>query len=169
MRSRTSGSGPVRPACLGYGLTIETKSKRPETDLKPAKAVPRCADTRGLGRPLSSRRAWFGRRRPHPERPPRTPTGGRLPASTKRPSLPAERSRQPPAHKASTADPRPRPRPRGSNERIVQAVRYASHKKTTDTLGVGLRGWGSHTPAAWVSGLSVPEYLEKADVWPLNP
>ena len=36
-------------------------------------------------------------------------------------------------------------------------------------MGVGLRGWGSHTFAAWVCGLSVSEYLQKADVWPLNP
>ena len=36
-------------------------------------------------------------------------------------------------------------------------------------MGVGLRGWGSQTYAAWVWGLSVPDYLQKADVWPLNP
>ena len=54
-------------------------------------------------------------------------------------------------------------------KRFVQAARYPIHKQATDTLGVGLRGWGSHTYAAWVWGLSVPEYLRKADVWPLNP
>ena len=54
-------------------------------------------------------------------------------------------------------------------KRFVQAARYPIHKQATDTLGVGLRGWGSHTYAAWVWGLSVPEYLQKADVWPLNP
>ena len=54
-------------------------------------------------------------------------------------------------------------------KRFVQAARYPIHKQATDTLGVGLRGWGSHTYAAWVWGLSVLEYLQKADVWPLNP
>ena len=54
-------------------------------------------------------------------------------------------------------------------KRFVQAARYPIHKQAIDITGVGLRGWGSHTFAAWVWGLSVPEYLQKADVWPLNP
>lgn len=47
-------------------------------------------------------------------------------------------------------------------KRFVQATRYPIHEQATDTLGVGLRGWGSHTFAAWVWGLSVPEYLHQA-------
>ena len=54
-------------------------------------------------------------------------------------------------------------------KRFVQAARYPIHKQAVDIVGEGLRGWGSHTFAAWVWGLSVPEYLRKADVWPLNP
>ncbi len=54
-------------------------------------------------------------------------------------------------------------------KRFVQAARYPIHKQAIDILGVGLRGWGSHTFAAWVWGLNAQEYLQKADVWPLNP
>lgn len=52
---------------------------------------------------------------------------------------------------------------------FVQAGRYPVHKQSIDTLGVGLRGWGSHKFAAWVWGVEEEEYLLKADVWPLNP
>ena len=41
-------------------------------------------------------------------------------------------------------------------KRFVQAARYPIHKQATDTLGVGLRGWGSHTYAAWVWGAEPP-------------
>ena len=54
-------------------------------------------------------------------------------------------------------------------KRFVQAARYPIHKRAVDILGVGLRGWGSHSFAAWVWGLGTEEYLRKADVWPLNP
>ncbi len=54
-------------------------------------------------------------------------------------------------------------------KRFVQAARYPIHKQAIDVVGEGLRGWGSHTFAAWVWGLSTQEYLQKADVWPLNP
>ena len=54
-------------------------------------------------------------------------------------------------------------------KRFVQAARYPIHKQAIDTVGEGLRGWGSHTFAAWVWGLKHEEYLRKADVWPLNP
>ncbi len=54
-------------------------------------------------------------------------------------------------------------------KRFVQAARYPIHKQTVDVIGEGLRGWGSHTFAAWVWGLNAQEYLQKADVWPLNP
>lgn len=54
-------------------------------------------------------------------------------------------------------------------KRFVQAARYPIHKQAIDTLGVGLRGWGSHKLAAWVWGVDEKTYLKKADVWPLNP
>ncbi len=54
-------------------------------------------------------------------------------------------------------------------KRFVQAARYPIHRQAADILGVGLRGWGSHTFASWVWGLSTREYLQRADVWPLNP
>ena len=90
-------------------------------------------------------------------------------ASTKRPSPPAagwsSRALAQGVHGVHLA----RARDPEGVKRFVQAARYPIHKQATDTLGVGLRGWGSHTYAAWVWGLSVPEYLQKADVWPLNP
>lgn len=52
---------------------------------------------------------------------------------------------------------------------FVRTVRYPIHKQAIDTLGEGLRGWGSHKFAAWVWGITPEEYLKKADVWPLNP
>jgi len=52
---------------------------------------------------------------------------------------------------------------------FVQNVRFPVHKQAVDELGVGIRGWGSHLFAAWVWGLEREEYLQKADVWPLNP
>ena len=54
-------------------------------------------------------------------------------------------------------------------KRLVQAARYPIHKQSVETVGEGLRGWGSHKHAAWVWGLGEQEYLERADVWPLNP
>jgi 4-hydroxy-2-oxoheptanedioate aldolase len=54
-------------------------------------------------------------------------------------------------------------------KRFVQAARYPVHKQEIETLGEGLRGWGSHLFASWVWGLDREEYLRKADVWPLNP
>ena len=62
-----------------------------------------------------------------------------------------------------------RARDPGAVKRFVQAARYPIHKQAVDTVGEGLRGWGSHTFAAWVWGLEQEEYLQKADVWPLNP
>ena len=52
---------------------------------------------------------------------------------------------------------------------FVQAARYSIHKKAIDVVGEGVRGWGSHKFAAWVWGIGEKEYLQKADVWPLNP
>jgi 4-hydroxy-2-oxoheptanedioate aldolase len=54
-------------------------------------------------------------------------------------------------------------------KRYVQSARYPNHKQAVDTLGEGLRGWGSQMFAAWVWGIEPKEYLQKADVWPLNP
>lgn len=54
-------------------------------------------------------------------------------------------------------------------KRYVQAARYPFHKQGVEVVGEGLRGWGSQNFAAWVWGVSPREYLEKADVWPLNP
>jgi 4-hydroxy-2-oxoheptanedioate aldolase len=52
---------------------------------------------------------------------------------------------------------------------LVQNSRYPIHKQGIDTLGEGLRGFGSHTFASKIWGISREEYLRKADVWPLNP
>ncbi len=54
-------------------------------------------------------------------------------------------------------------------KKYVQACRYPVHHEKMDILGKGYRGWGSHFFAAWVWGVSEQEYLQKADVWPLNP
>jgi 4-hydroxy-2-oxoheptanedioate aldolase len=51
----------------------------------------------------------------------------------------------------------------------VRAARYPIHKQAIDTLGEGLRGFGSHKFAAYIWGIDDTEYLRKADVWPLNP
>lgn len=56
-----------------------------------------------------------------------------------------------------------------SVKKFVQAVRYPIHKQKIDVIGTGLRGWGSQKWAAWVWGINEKEYLERADVWPLNP
>lgn len=52
---------------------------------------------------------------------------------------------------------------------FVQAARYPIHRQAVDVVGEGLRGWGSHKFAASVWGVTEQEYLQKADVWPLNP
>ena len=54
-------------------------------------------------------------------------------------------------------------------KRFVQAARYPHHKQAQDVVDEGLRGWGSHKFAASIWGVSEQEYLEKADLWPLNP
>ncbi len=55
--------------------------------------------------------------------------------------------------------------------RFVEAVRFPFHKIGVNTgdLGEGLRGSGSERYAQEIWGVSQQEYLEKADVWPLNP
>jgi 4-hydroxy-2-oxoheptanedioate aldolase len=51
----------------------------------------------------------------------------------------------------------------------VRAARYPIHKQAVDTLGEGLRGFGSHKFAAYIWGIEDTVYFRKADVWPLNP
>lgn len=63
----------------------------------------------------------------------------------------------------------PRARDPRAVKRYVQAARYPIHKQAIDTVGEGVRGWGSHKFAAWVWGIGEEEYLSRADVWPLNP
>ena len=52
---------------------------------------------------------------------------------------------------------------------FVQNARFPVHKQGVDVVGEGVRGWGSHIYASQIWGLSREEYLQKADVWPLNP
>lgn len=56
---------------------------------------------------------------------------------------------------------------------FVESVRYPFAKIGVGTgagkLGEGLRGSGSQTYAAQIWGIPAEEYLERADVWPLNP
>ncbi len=54
-------------------------------------------------------------------------------------------------------------------KRFVQAARYPIHKQAVDVVGEGLRGWGSHKFAASIWGIEEQQYLQRADVWPLNP
>jgi len=54
-------------------------------------------------------------------------------------------------------------------KRFIQAARYPHHKQAQDIVGEGLRGWGSHKFAATIWGITEKEYLQRADVWPLNP
>jgi 4-hydroxy-2-oxoheptanedioate aldolase len=51
---------------------------------------------------------------------------------------------------------------------FVEAARYPFHA-AVDGLGVGRRGSGGQDSAAAIWGLSPAEYLDRADVWPLNP
>jgi 4-hydroxy-2-oxoheptanedioate aldolase len=50
---------------------------------------------------------------------------------------------------------------------FVEAARYPFHA-SAGGLGVGRRGSGGQESAAEIWGLSPAEYLERADVWPLN-
>ena len=50
--------------------------------------------------------------------------------------------------------------------KIIQAVRYPQRKDTTYPVPPGRRGFAG-APRTW--GLSVMEYIQVADVWPLNP
>jgi 4-hydroxy-2-oxoheptanedioate aldolase len=56
----------------------------------------------------------------------------------------------------------------GAARAFVEAVRYP-FQTTLDHLGVGRRGAGGQALAAEIWGLSPLDYLDRADVWPLNP
>jgi 4-hydroxy-2-oxoheptanedioate aldolase len=56
----------------------------------------------------------------------------------------------------------------GGARAFVEAARYPFHA-TVDGLGVGRRGSGGQDLAAAIWGLPIAEYLDRADVWPLNP
>jgi 4-hydroxy-2-oxoheptanedioate aldolase len=59
-------------------------------------------------------------------------------------------------------------RTQGAVRAFVEAVRYPFHKKV-EGLGEGPRGAGSQGYASRIWGIPAGEYLQKADVWPLNP
>ena len=53
---------------------------------------------------------------------------------------------------------------------FVESARFPFHTLGVgEGLGVGRRGGGGQASAAAIWGLSVQEYMKKADVWPLNP
>jgi 4-hydroxy-2-oxoheptanedioate aldolase len=52
---------------------------------------------------------------------------------------------------------------------FVQSARYPIHAQDTAALGVGSRGFGSHTVPARIWGIDREDYLRVADAWPLNP
>lgn len=53
---------------------------------------------------------------------------------------------------------------------FVESCRYPIHKIGVGRgLGIGTRGRGSEPSAAAIWGVSVEDYLQCADVWPLNP
>jgi 4-hydroxy-2-oxoheptanedioate aldolase len=56
----------------------------------------------------------------------------------------------------------------GAARAFVEAARYP-FSMAVNGLGVGRRGSGGQEPAAAIWGLSPVDYLEHADVWPLNP
>ena len=53
---------------------------------------------------------------------------------------------------------------------FVESCRYPIHKIGVGRgLGIGTRGRGGEASAAAIWGVSVEDYLQRADVWPLNP
>lgn len=52
---------------------------------------------------------------------------------------------------------------------FVESARYAHASIVDDRLGRGRRGSGGQERAAAVWGMPVSDYLDRADVWPLNP
>lgn len=58
----------------------------------------------------------------------------------------------------------------GAIKAFVEAVRFPSHHQGIGPrLGEGHRGVHGSAPAAAIWGISVKEYEDKADPWPLNP
>lgn len=58
----------------------------------------------------------------------------------------------------------------GAVRALLEAMRYSFQKHPVGTgLGPGRRGHGGQGSAAAIWGLSEKEYLERADIWPLNP
>jgi len=58
----------------------------------------------------------------------------------------------------------------GAIRAFVEAVRFPMHKEGIGPLlGEGHRGVHGSAPAAQIWGVSVQEYEQKADPWPLNP
>lgn len=58
----------------------------------------------------------------------------------------------------------------GAIKAFVEAVRFPMHKEGIGPmLGEGRRGVHGSAPAAEIWGVSVQEYEQKADPWPLNP
>jgi 4-hydroxy-2-oxoheptanedioate aldolase len=59
----------------------------------------------------------------------------------------------------------------GAVRAFVEAVRFPIHKEGVGTNGLkeGRRGVHGNATAAEIWGVSQQEYLQKADVWPLNP
>ena len=58
----------------------------------------------------------------------------------------------------------------GAIRAFVEAVRFPLHKQAVDKgINEGRRGVHGVPTAARIWGISTEEYLDKADVWPLNP
>jgi 4-hydroxy-2-oxoheptanedioate aldolase len=58
----------------------------------------------------------------------------------------------------------------GAVRAFVEAVRFPTHQQGVNKgISEGRRGVHGATTAARVWGISTDEYLERADVWPLNP
>src|SRR5499427_2618103 len=58
----------------------------------------------------------------------------------------------------------------GAIKAFIEAVRFPIHKEGVGPLlGEGRRGEHGSAPAAQIWGVSVQEYEQKADPWPLNP
>ena len=62
----------------------------------------------------------------------------------------------------------PRVETRDQAGRAVQAMRYPPQRGDAEHGPPGLRGWGPGRAARYW-GLSVPDYVPRADVWPLDP
>ena len=62
----------------------------------------------------------------------------------------------------------PRVETREQAQRAVQAMRYPPQRGEAEPEPPGLRGWGPGRAARYW-GLPVPDYVPRADVWPLDP